>query len=58
VLSFLPDAIAEIEDVYHNASIAPVKRGIGHLISRQTPNPNNIIDTHGQCHRSRVIYLE
>ena len=48
MLEFLPDAIAEIEDVYSSAPEPPVKRSDGHLMHRQTPTPNNIIDVHGQ----------
>lgn len=44
VLDFLPDALAEIEDVLATAPSPVTKRS---LSSRQGPSPNNIIDAHG-----------
>ncbi|KAF8156882.1 hypothetical protein B0H34DRAFT_657833 [Crassisporium funariophilum] len=44
VLDFFDTAIAEIEETY--VAAAPAKRNLGHIMRRQTPTPNNIVDSH------------
>ncbi|KAF9057165.1 hypothetical protein BJ165DRAFT_12756 [Panaeolus papilionaceus] len=57
VLDFLPDALAEIEDVLATAPSPVTKRS---LSSRQGPSPNNIIDAHAHVAPSwyKALYPE